>query len=407
MAYIQPATNKQIWVKAGNVSEVLVKETPYPTLDKDQQILVRVDRFGLSANNVTYGLLGQSYQYFDFFPTSEPTTTTGGEIRSPQYGIVPVWGTATVVASNHAKLQPGARIYGYLPMSQFAILDVSTRGLTPQWFYVNRPHLPDDRKVYNQYFICAQDPFFDPRREREMMLFRPLYWTSYFLDDYLAVQKYYGARRVVVSSASSKTGFCFAWLAQKRKQQEGSLDEIVALTSKSNVDFVRRLGFYDQILTYDDLKKEGTQSQVPTIYVDLSGSGQLAQDVQKFYGKESLVKAMSVGMSHADGNTKSSGFLPGTEIFFAPEWMKLRSAELRGTLLKVMVKSWAEMMSRVDDWIHIDEFHGVPASRDVFAQLAGAKKQALRVGPDTGIITSLWERGQVPDGPWSKSGSRL
>ena len=49
----------------------------------DDQVLLKIDSFGFSANNITYAVFGQTMGYWGFFPATKG------------YGIVPVWGFAT------------------------------------------------------------------------------------------------------------------------------------------------------------------------------------------------------------------------------------------------------------------------------------------------------------------------
>ena len=44
------------------------------------------------------------------------------------------------------------------------------------------------------------------------MLLRPLFLTSFLIDDFLADNHFFGARRVVFSSASSKTAYGTAFM---------------------------------------------------------------------------------------------------------------------------------------------------------------------------------------------------
>ena len=76
----------------------------------DGEALLRVDRVGLTANNVTYAVLGESFRYWDFFP-AEPGW-------GPGWGLVPLWGFADIVASAVADVPVGGRVYGYLPPAQ-------------------------------------------------------------------------------------------------------------------------------------------------------------------------------------------------------------------------------------------------------------------------------------------------
>ncbi len=59
------------------------------------EAVLRVDRVGLTANNVTYATFGQTMRYWDFFPTE------------PGSGVVPLWGFADVVASRVDGLSRG------------------------------------------------------------------------------------------------------------------------------------------------------------------------------------------------------------------------------------------------------------------------------------------------------------
>ena len=74
----------------------------------DGEALLRVDRVGLTANNVTYAVLGDAMRYWEFFP---PAARGLG----PQWGLPPLWGFAEVVASAVAGVEVGQRVYGYLP----------------------------------------------------------------------------------------------------------------------------------------------------------------------------------------------------------------------------------------------------------------------------------------------------
>ena len=79
-------------------------ETTLPDLG-DGEILVKVDRYAFTSNNVTYAAFGEAMQYWDFFPAPEG------------YGRIPVWGFGDVVASKCDGIAVGERIYGYLAMS--------------------------------------------------------------------------------------------------------------------------------------------------------------------------------------------------------------------------------------------------------------------------------------------------
>ena len=62
-------------VKRDDLRESRVAESEAPELEPGQALL-RVDTFGLTANNVTYAVMGEAMSYWDFFPA--PRTAGAG-----------------------------------------------------------------------------------------------------------------------------------------------------------------------------------------------------------------------------------------------------------------------------------------------------------------------------------------
>jgi hypothetical protein len=78
-------------------TSLLETEVPRPA---DGEVVLRVDRVGVTANNVTYAVLGDAFRYWEFFPTL------------PGRGLVPLWGFAEVSASRVPGPAEGTRFYG-------------------------------------------------------------------------------------------------------------------------------------------------------------------------------------------------------------------------------------------------------------------------------------------------------
>ena len=70
------------------------------------EAVLRVDRVGMTANNVTYALLGDAMHYWDFFPTR------------PGWGLVPLWGFGDVVASATEGVEVGQPRLRVLPVGE-------------------------------------------------------------------------------------------------------------------------------------------------------------------------------------------------------------------------------------------------------------------------------------------------
>ena len=114
------------------------------------QILVRIDRFALTANNITYGAVGDMIGYWQFFPAE------------PGWGRIPVWGFADVIRSRHDALPTGERIYGYFPMSTHLVLQADH--VTEATFVDAAPHRAGLPPIYNQYTRVAASPGYERAR---------------------------------------------------------------------------------------------------------------------------------------------------------------------------------------------------------------------------------------------------
>ncbi|MDC0148705.1 DUF2855 family protein, partial [Alphaproteobacteria bacterium] len=70
---------------------------------KNGDVLVRIERFAFTANNVTYGAAGDTIGYWNFFPATDN--------ESGEWGCLPVWGFADITASKVEGLEIGERLF--------------------------------------------------------------------------------------------------------------------------------------------------------------------------------------------------------------------------------------------------------------------------------------------------------
>lgn len=370
------ANNLDLLVNAQDIREIKFVETPAPTeADLDEgEIFIRVEKFGFSANNVTYAVLGDMMRYFEFFPAAERG-----------WGKIPVWGMGRIVHSRHPTLATGTRMYGYFPLARSVTLRPAAMTLTG--FEVDRGDLA---KVYNQYWLSDTDPFHVPADEDQMLIFRPLFFTSVFLDDYLADgHQYFGAQTVLMTSASSKTSYGTAYMHARRSAEQRPDDRraMVGLTSSGSRPFVERLGFYDRIVTYDDLTS--VPSDTPVVLADVAGNLDTRRRVHEHFG-DHLKKVIIIGLSHWDKS--QTGTLPAeleakTEFFFVPSWIEKRQADWGlERLVGTMSGAWQAFMTDVDDRCRL--------TRGTGPQAVGSAYQAMvasRAKPEEGSVLSLWE----------------
>ncbi len=98
---------------------------------------------------------------------------------------MPVWGFATVTESRSANAKVGERFYGYLPMSTLnSCCSRASGGMAA--FSMTAPHRAGLAPVYNNYVLNTEDALYAPDTEALQVLFRPLFMTSFLIDDFLA-----------------------------------------------------------------------------------------------------------------------------------------------------------------------------------------------------------------------------
>lgn len=318
------------------------------------QARLRVRSFGLTANNVTYAAAGDLIGYWTFFPAPELDDGVS-------WGRVPVWGFADVVESRADGVAEGERLFGYLPMSTELVVE-PTRTTDGSLLdgSVHRAALP---VVYNQYVRCAADPGYSPGHEAEQMLYRPLFFTSFLIDDALDDEDFFGADTVVLASASSKTAFGTAFLLRRR---EGA--RVLGLTSEANAPFVRSLGCYDQVHSYDEIE-ELPDGRI--VFVDMSGDGDVVRRVHERYG-DALTHSMVVGLTHWEDRRAPSAPLPGPAptMFFAPSRIEQRRQDWGpGGVEQRLAAAWSPFLAFVDGHVSIEHHEGADAVVDVFASL--------------------------------------
>ena len=84
----------------------IVSAPPKPLAEGE--VRLRVDRFALTANNITYGVIGEMLGYWNFFPAAEQG-----------WGRIPAMGWADLVESAHPAIEAGGRYYGWYPMARY------------------------------------------------------------------------------------------------------------------------------------------------------------------------------------------------------------------------------------------------------------------------------------------------
>jgi hypothetical protein len=341
-------------------------ETTIPAATElpDDALLVKVDRFALTANNITYAVLGDELKYWELFP-------------APQgFGNIPVWGFGEVVASRHPAVAIGERLFGYFPMATHLVIeaaDVGKRGLRDA-----AAHRRNVAPVYNAYARISGDPAFAGRQGDHQALLRPLFMLSFLVDDFLSESEFFGARCVMLSSASSKTAFGLAHLLHGR---DGI--KVIGLTSASNTNFVTSLGCYDEVVTYD--RVTSLPADIPVALVDMAGNSELREKLHQHFG-DGIKYSGRIGLTHRSSSPDEPP-LPGAKPtwFFAPDQIRKRAKEWGpGGIDKRFSTAWSGFAPMLDRWLTVTEGRGPEAVRAAYLDTLNG-----HVPPDQGVILSL------------------
>ena len=369
-------------VQQQQLTQTTLRLSPEPALAAGE-VRVRIDKFALTSNNITYAAFGEAMNYWQFFPTSPQDKAAG-------WGRIPVWGFGCVVQSLHPGVAVGERLYGYFPMSDRVVLQPAR--LSVQGFQDGAAHRAALHPVYNQYLRCSADPLYTPDSEDLQALLRPLFITSWLMDDFLADHDFFGLPTphpgasehpglLLLSSASSKTAYGTAFqLAQRAGVQ------VVGLTSAANVAFCQRLGCYHQVLSYEQLAQ--LDAGAPCVYLDFAGNAALRQAIHSRFSQ--LKYSSAIGGTHVDqlgGSQDLAG--PRPTLFFAPAQIKKRHADWGAAVLgQRLVASWQAFLAKVGHaqapWLQVQHHQGPDAVQAIYQAVLAGHSQ-----PQAGHMLSL------------------
>jgi Protein of unknown function (DUF2855) len=350
-------------VKRDDLRQCRVVDSDAPRVGAGQALL-RVDSFGLTANNVTYAVMGEAMSYWDFFPAEDG------------WGRVPTWGFAEVAQSEVEGVATGTRVFGYLPPSSHLL--VTPVSVNEKGFVDGSPHRASLPSAYHRYPASGGDPFYKAETEDIQMLLRPLFFTSFLIDDQLADEGSTERGPIVISCASSKTAIVAAFLLAQRDGVE-----LIGLTSPGNAELVEGLGIYARTVSYDEID---TLDSGPAIYVDFSGDGTVRQAVHSHFGGQ-LIQSMAVGMTHWEHLGAGEGVLPGPtpRFFFAPDRIVKRSADWGPAGLERRVAdAWHPFCDWIGGWLEVVHDQGFEAARSAYLEILEG-----RVDPKTAHVVSL------------------
>ena len=310
----------------------------------DEYIRVDIGPFALTANNITYMVTGDMIGYWKFFAPE------AYGLDYPGYGRMPVWGFGTITASHCKDIEVGTRIYGFFPIASKIDLKPVKRSLLG--FQDGAEHRLSSHPIYNSYTRIANDQSFTPELNDLQPVLRPLFTTSFLIDDFFAEEHFFGAEQIILLSASSKTAMGTAYCLGQR----GGV-ELIGLTSSANKAFTKNTGFYDKVASYGEI--ENLSPNRKAAIIDMAGNGEINAKIYAHF-KDNLVYNCMVGKSHWQGAPPPKAKHGAPPImFFAPDRAKKRIEDWGGAgFSKNLAAHWLPFCDGVQHMLKISKQNG-------------------------------------------------
>jgi hypothetical protein len=217
-----------------------------------------------------------------------PATTPPPYNDATNYGRVAAWGYAEILDSTVQGIEKGMSVYGYLPSStEWEDVTVESARFPQDGSVirdqivatdVHRQHL---WKIYNRYRVCSPLPqLAGESAERDALGWVALMMGPFtvghnlcrYVFSWLADEEEGRKRRIhptgdgewsaedaelrgatiVVLNASGKTASCFAYALRHCRPVEYQPNRIIGVGSEASTDAIKRTGWYDDVVLYDD-----------------------------------------------------------------------------------------------------------------------------------------------------------
>lgn len=349
-------------------SRIISKESVENTTLNKGEVLVKIEQFGYSTNNITYAAVGELMSYWRFFPPLGKNTD--------EWGVTPVWGFAEVTASNTKGVPVGDRLFGYFPPASHLIM--TPVGINQQRLIDGTAHRSKLPAVYNVYRRVNNEKGYNKSMDKFRMLLFPLHLTSFCLWDLCKTKEWYRAKQILVLSASSKTstGLGFAL------KSDASSPPVIGITSAKNLEAVEKMELYDGVITYQDI---ANVKAIPTLIIDMSGNLEVLTALENHLGS-SLHYCIQVGLTHWENTGEiSKKMAKKSEFFFAPghiqqrmkDWGADKFERKSAGFLKNCAKSTAS-------WLTFKELDGLEGLQQVHPDVCAGK-----ISPTEGLIVKM------------------
>ena len=327
---------------------------PTQLQNADGAMVVRLERFGFSSNNLASALSPGLASVW-------PQAFAAG----PERLRLPVWGVAQVVAANNAVYQPGACLFGCFPMTRYAVLDPAVEPLerygigSDQLLNPTGGHLPVPANSRSGRYNAV---------DVQIML-RPLIMAAFMVLEELVESQFWHSQQIVVTCASSKTAMGLSYFLQDyfATHSDTSRPEIIGLTSQPKLNFVRKHGHFDKVISYDNFR---AMAEADTVLVDFSGNFNV-QRMLMYYLKRRLIHAYALGACHWD-EVAPGEIAASCEYFSALDFYYQRQAR-SADLNRRFQKLWPKVCGEFIKWLKPQLVEGPDRVRWVYEQVLAGK----------------------------------
>ena len=360
----------QFQVVKSNFTKNNIQEIPEDHLNLSEgEILVQIDLFSFTSNNITYAVSGNIIRYWEFFPAL-------GE-QTQEWGVIPVWGFADVVESKTESIPVGDRIFGYFPPATH--LKMKADRITEKRFIDGSKHRATLPPTYNLYKRVLSESNYDKNFDRDRALFYPLYITSFCLWDSLKENNWHGAKQIVILSASSKTSIGLAYALH----QDDSSPKAVGITSNQNIKAIEKLGFYDSSLTYEQLSN--LDNSLPTVVVDMSGNNSVLVNLHQSL-KNQMKFTLKVGLTHWKETNPNEGIIrERSKFFFAPSHIEKRIQDWGSSEFDRKTSSFlVAATTQTKKWLNYKELQGLKEIKTLYPDVCSGSIPA-----NVGLIVKM------------------
>ena len=344
------------------------------------QVLVKIDKFALTANNVTYAVVGEQIGYWRFFPPHQQPAN-GSKVDTEGWGILPVWGFADVVNSACEGVVIGERLFGYFPPASHLVMQPA-KATSTTWLDASE-HRRELPAGYNIYRRVLAEPGYNSAHEDDRMLLFPLHITSFALFDFFQENDWFGAKQLVMLSASSKTSTGLAYGVLEYAKHAKSAPRLVGLTSRQNIEMVKSINAYNEVLSYDEFNS--IDNSIATLIVDMSGNMSTLGALHKHLG-ENMKFCSNVGVTHWHERTRNSDIITErSAFFFAPSQIQKRLQEWGPQVFDQKSREYLALsIGKSRTWLNMTEINGLVGMKAIFEDVCEGK-----IAPDAGLIVRM------------------